>query len=76
MKEPSQQFTINGGDKPIHTISHIPLLPDKISDFKDDVAKECFDNFQTKNYLTMGRKWFNLPDMEEMYKKLKKKLGD
>lgn len=73
---PSQQFTINGGDKPIHTISHIPLLPDKVSDFKDDVAKECFDNFQTKNYLTMGRKWFNLPDMEEMYKKLKKKLGD
>ena len=71
---PADQFDINGGDKPVHTISNIPLLPDKESDFKDDVAKECFDNFQTKNYLSMGKKWFNLPSMKDMYEQLKEEL--
>lgn len=71
----ASQFDILNGDKPVNTISHIPLLPDAESDFKDDVSKECFDNFYTRNWLTAGHKWFNLPDMADLYKKVSRKLG-
>jgi hypothetical protein len=40
----------------------------------DDAAKECFDNFQTGNYLSTGYKWLNLPSVYDVYKQLKKKL--
>lgn len=70
----SAQFDIRGGKHPVHTMSHLPLLPKESSDFHDDVAKECFDNFQTKNWLNTGHKWFNLPSIEDLYKKVKSKL--
>lgn len=40
----------------------------------DDGAKECIDNFQTGNYMSTGTKWFNMPDVNEVYRRLKKKL--
>lgn len=40
----------------------------------DDAAKECFDNFQTGNYMSTCTKWLNLPDISEMELLLKKKM--
>ena len=42
---------------------------------ENDFAKEFIDNFQTGNYMTTGTKWMNMPDVYEVFKKLKKKLG-
>lgn len=69
------QFGIRGGDLKFNSISQYSLLPDKPSDFHDDVAKECFDNFQTKNWMNTGHKWFNLPTVEDMYYKCKEKFA-
>ena len=69
------QFDILGGDKKINTITHLRTLPKEASDFHDDVAKEAMDNFQTRNYMSTGHKWFNLPPIEKLYKKACKKLG-
>lgn len=69
------QFDILDGDKPINTISHIPLLPDADSDFVNDVAKECLDNFYTRDWLTAGHKWFNLPTIDKLYGAVASKLG-
>lgn len=71
----ANQFDIAGGELPIHTMSHIPLIPDEASDFHDDVAKECFDNYQTHNYLSTGHKWFNLPSIDDLYYACKKKIA-
>lgn len=40
-----------------------------------DAAKECLDNFQTGNNMTTGTKWLNMPDVAEVYKKIKERLG-
>jgi len=71
----ANQFENRGGDLKIHTITDKPMLPKEESDFHDDVAKECFDNFQTKNWLSTGKKWFNLPSLDDLYEKVKKELG-
>lgn len=71
----SSQFNILDGEKPINTISHIPLLPKADSDFSGDVAKECFDNLFTQDWLSSGHKWFNLPTMDELYDAVEKKLS-
>lgn len=46
------------------------------SNFKEedtDCAAELFDNILTQNRLYTGSKWFNLPTVEDVYKRLKKK---
>ena len=69
----ANQFEQCGGDLKCNTFTHIPLVPDASSDFVDDVSKECFDNFQTGNYMSTGYKWFNLPTVSELYYELKNK---
>lgn len=63
---PINQYDIFGGDLKYHGIT--------ASDFsrEDDAAKECFDNFQTKNYTSFGHKWMNLPSVYQVYNELKK----
>ena len=41
----------------------------------DDMAKEIFDNFQSKNYLSLGYKFMNLPSVVEIEKELAKEMG-
>lgn len=71
----ASQFSVLGGDKKINTYSHVRTLPKEASDFHDDVAKEAFDNFQTRNWLCTGHKWFNLPSVHKLYKTVSKELG-
>lgn len=69
----ANQFEQCGGDLKCNAFTHIPMVPDATSDFVDDVSKECFDNFQTGNYMSTGYKWFNLPTVSELYYELKNK---
>ena len=71
----ASQFSVLGGDKKIHTYSHVRTLPKEASDFHDDVAKEAFDNFQTRNWLCTGHKWFNLPSVHKLHKIVSEELG-
>lgn len=41
-----------------------------------DVAKDVFDNFLTGNYLYSCHKWMNLPSVEDVYNKIKNKMGE
>ena len=66
----AEQFKSRGGDLPYHGITDIQLVDGQEDSFKDDVAKEVMDNFQTKNYLSFGKKWFNLPSVNEVYEYL------
>ena len=47
------------------------------SNFKEedtDCAAELFDNILTRNRLYVGSKWFNLPSVDDVYKRLKEKM--
>lgn len=63
---PIDQFDIMGGKMKYKGITS--------SGFQrgDDAAKECFDNFQTGNYMSTGTKWFNLPTVQEVHDRLSK----
>ena len=41
----------------------------------NDVAKEVFDNFQTRNYLSVAYKWLNAPSVNDIYEACLKELG-
>ena len=51
-------------------------MEDNDDSFSGDIGKEFMDNFQTKNYLSVGYKWFNLPSVNDVYEELVKELGD
>ena len=72
--DPSQ-YDVRGGNIPFHGITDTQIVKKNSDSFKDDIAKEIFDNFQTRNWLSVGYKWLNLPSVNEVYDKLKKKLG-
>lgn len=65
---PAAQFDMFGGDMALHGITH------KFFSKEDDAAKECFDNFQTGNYLTTATKWLNLPDIAQVHQIMKKRM--
>ena len=69
-----KQFKPAGGKLKVNTITDHPRLPTLISTFKgEDISKEVFDNLQTRDYLSFGHKWFNLPNITELFTKYKKK---
>lgn len=41
-----------------------------------DIAKDVFDNFLTGDYLYSCHKWMNLPSVEDVYDRIKKKMGE
>lgn len=63
------QYEMFGGDLKFRGITKHFFEKD------DDMAKECLDNFQTGNYMSMGTKWLNMPDVSQVYNRLKSKLG-
>ena len=72
---PSSQYDVRGGKIPYHGITDVQLVEDNDDSFDGDVAKEVMDNFQTRNYLSFGYKWMNLPSVNEMYDIVKEELG-
>ena len=63
--DPSQ-YDVRGGDLPYHGITDVQLVNENTDSFSEDIAKEVIDNFQTRQYLTFGEKWLNLPSVTEM----------
>ena len=69
----ADQYDIRGGDLKYRGITDIQINDHNSDSFQGDIAKEVMDNFQTKNYLSTGYKWLNLPSVNEMYRYLKSK---
>lgn len=68
--DPSQ-YDVRGGDLKFNGITDVQLVKENKDSFKDDISKEVFDNFQTRNYLSTAYKWLNLPSVNEVYEELK-----
>lgn len=69
----ANQYDIRGGDIPYHGITDTQMVSTNKDSFVDDIAKEVIDNFHTKNWLSFGYKWLNLPSVNEVYKEVKKR---
>ena len=69
----ADQYDVRGGDIPYKGITDVQINDHNTDSFHDDIAKEVMDNFQTKNYLSTGYKWLNLPSVNEMYEYLKRR---
>lgn len=70
---PKGQF--DRGEKKLNSITYTLPEDDDGYDDADDIAKEVFDNYATKNYLSTGHKFLNFPLISDVYKRLKKELG-
>lgn len=71
----SDQYDVRGGDIPFNGITDAQIVKTNSDSFSGDVAKEVMDNFQTGNYMTTANKWMNLPNIQQVYNRLKKELG-
>ena len=69
----AKNYDVRGGSIPFHGITDKQKVNTNDDSFVDDVAKECMDNFATKNILSFGRKWLNFPDVRTVYLELMKK---
>lgn len=69
----AKNYDVRGGSIPFHGITDKQKVKTNDDSFVDDVAKECIDNFATKNILSFGRKWLNFPDVRTVYLELMKK---
>ena len=67
----ANQYDVRGGEIPYHGITDVQVNDHNTDSFVGDIAKEVMDNFQTKNYLSTGYKWLNLPSVNEMYEYIK-----
>lgn len=72
---PSSQYDVRGGDLKYHGITDTQMVAKNKDSFTEDLGKEIQDNFQTGNYLSFGYKWLNLPSVNEVYERLRKKLN-
>ena len=68
------QYDVRNGDIPFHGITDVQINKRNSDSFDTDVAKEIFDNFQTRNYLSVGHKWLNLPSVNDVYERVKSEL--
>ena len=71
----ASQFKNRGGRVNYNGITDVQVVPTNKDSFAADIAKEVFDNFQTRNYLSIGHKWNNLPSVTDMYIECEKRLG-
>lgn len=64
------EYDVRGGKIPFHGITDVQMVKDQEDSFRGDVAKECIDNFITKNYISFAHKWMNFPSVAEVCKAL------
>ena len=69
-----RQYDVRGGKIPFKGITDVQLVKENDDSFKDDIGGEIFDNFHSKNYLSLGYKFLNLPSAEEMQKILENEV--
>lgn len=66
------QYDVRGGKLPFNGITDVQLVEENSDSFSGDVAKEVMDNFQTRDYVSTGHKWMNLPSVNEVYNEMVK----
>ena len=71
----SDQYDVRGGKLPFNGITDIQMVKENSDSFAGDVAKEVMDNFQTRDYISTGHKWMNLPAVNDVYNEMVKQLG-
>jgi hypothetical protein len=69
------QYDVRGGKLPFNGITDVQLVEENSDSFSGDVAKEVMDNFQTRDYVSTGHKWMNLPSVNEVYNEMVKCFG-
>lgn len=82
---PADQWSVLGGDIPFKGITDVQVIEDNTDTWREsfsklveddkstwirDVSKEIFDNFQSRNYLSLGYKFLNLPSFEDLENEL------
>ena len=78
---PGGQFSVHGGDIPYKGMQDVQVLESNKNPWGYDdnnepleVAKEIFDNFHSRNYLSLGYKFMNLPSLEELEEELEEDM--
>lgn len=72
----SSQYDIRGGDIPFNGITDAQIVKTNSDSFSGDIAKEVMDNFQTRNYMSTGHKWLNLPSVNQVYEELNRRFKE
>lgn len=70
----ASQFDVRGGNLKYHGITDKQRVETNKDSFVDDVSKEIFDNFHTRNWISTGHKWLNLPGVSDIIKAYEKEL--
>lgn len=71
-----KQYDVRGGTIPFRGITDVQIVKENDDSFSDDLGGEVFDNFQSKNYLSVGYKFMNLPSVSEMQDIIERDLND
>ena len=66
-------YDVRGGNIPFNGITDVQMVKDNDNSFTGDVAKECMDNYITKNYISFAHKWLNFPSISDVYKTITRK---
>lgn len=73
MKLGARNYSVRGGSIPFNGYTDHQIVKDNDDTFKDDIAKECIDNFVTKNTISFAHKWMNFPSVQQVYNRLQKR---
>ena len=71
----ANQYNVRGGTIPFNGITDVQVVKENDNSFVGDVAKECIDNFLTRNYVSFAHKWMNFPSISQVYQRLKVNMG-
>lgn len=70
-----KQFDIMGGDIGFKGITDVQVIADNKNPWEgNDISKEIFDNLHSRNYLSLGYKFLNLPSFEELEEELMEEM--
>ena len=67
----ANQYDVRGGTIPFNGITDVQVVKENDNSFVGDIAKECIDNFLTRNYVSFAHKWMNFPSISQVYQRLK-----
>ena len=72
----ADEYDVRGGDIEYHGITDTQMVQTNDDSFTDDIAKEVFENFHSRNWLSMAHKWNNLPSLDEVYEECLNEFGE
>ena len=70
----AKQFKPQGGKLKYHGITDKQEVITNKNSFEGDIAKEIFDNFHTRNWISTAHKWTNLPSVTDVLLECERRL--